>query len=71
MNNQIRQNQINKNQGKDNILRLKNTDDLIKQILELKNINLNAEEEDILELPYVAGYLKYLESKEGKNILKI
>lgn len=71
MNNQIRQNQINKNQGKDNILRLKNTDDLIKQILELKNINLNAEEEDILELPYVAGRLKYLESKEGKNILKI
>ena len=50
MNNQATQNQISKNQGQDNTLRLKNTDDLMTQILELKNINLNVCEEDILEL---------------------
>ncbi len=69
MSNQITQNQISKKQGKDNVLMLKNTDDLTKLILELKNINPNVYEEDILELLYMASCLKYLESKEAKNIL--
>ena len=60
-------NQVNKNQGKDNTLRLKNIDDLIKQILELKNINPNVEEKDILELLYMVSCLKYLENKDTEN----
>ena len=61
-------NQINKNQVKDNTLGLKNTDDLIKQILELKNINPNVCEEDILELLTMVSCLKYLEYKETKDV---
>ncbi len=62
------QNQINKNKGKDNTLRLKNTDDLIKQIFELKNINPNVREEDILELLTMVSCLKYLEDKETNDV---
>ena len=68
MNNNTTQNQINKNKGKDNILRLKNTDDLIKQIFELKNINPNVREEDILELLMMVSCLKYLEDKETNDV---
>ncbi len=68
MNDKVTQNQINKNKGKDNTLRLKNTDDLIKQILELKNINPNVCEEDILELLTMVSCLKYLEYKETKDV---
>jgi hypothetical protein len=50
MSDQVTQNQINKNKVQNNTLGLKNTDDLIKQILELKNINSNVDEGDILEL---------------------
>ncbi len=68
MTNKTRQNQINKNQVKDNTLRLKNTDDLIKQIFELKNINPNVREEDILELLTIVSCLKYLEDKETNDV---
>ena len=61
-------NHINKNKGKDNALRLKNTDDLIKQIFELKNINPNVREEDILELLTRVSCPKYLEDKETNNV---
>jgi hypothetical protein len=67
MNNQVTQNQINKNKVQDNTLMLKNTDDLIKQILELKNINSNVDEEDIIELLTIASCLKYLEYKEKND----
>lgn len=36
MNNKIAQSHINKNKDQDSTLMLKNTDDLIKQILELR-----------------------------------
>jgi hypothetical protein len=50
MSNQTTQNQINKNKVQDNTLGLKNIDNLIKQILELKNINPNVNEEGMTEL---------------------
>jgi hypothetical protein len=68
MSNKTTQNHINKNKDKDNTLRLKNTDDLIKQIFELKNINPNVCEEDILELLTMVSCLKYLEYKETNDV---
>lgn len=69
MNNETTQNQINKNKDRGNVLRLKNTDNLIKQIIELKNINSDVgEKKDILELLYMVSCLKRLENKEQNNI---
>jgi hypothetical protein len=68
MSNHTTQNQINKNKVQDNTLGLKNIDNLIKQILELKNINPNVREEDVLELLTMVSCLKYLEDKETKDV---
>jgi hypothetical protein len=68
MNDKTTQNQINKNKVQDNTLGLKNIDNLIKQILELKNINPNVREEDVLELLTMVSCLKYLEDKEKNDV---
>jgi hypothetical protein len=64
MSNQTTQNQINKNKVQNNTLGLKNIDNLIKQILELKN----ADSKDIVELLTIASFLKYLEYKEKNDV---